>query len=313
MTGLRVLQPGLLSLLQDAGRIGQAALGLTTGGPIDPQAFDLANRLLGNSPGTTAIEVNFGGLMLEADGDLQIAVTGATLPLELAGEARQMWQVLDVAAGTRISLGFSDTGCRSYLAVAGGFQVEASFGSTATVVREGIGGMHGRALKKDDLLPVSASAPVRRHWLPPAQRPTYHHRATLRVIPGYQEHNFSRLDQRRFFSADYAVSDRCDRMGYRLEGPVVRADIDGIVSEGIALGAIQFPADGQPIVLLNDRQTIGGYPKIGCLFSVDCAVLGQLRPGDSVNFTPVSEESAHNALHLAHALEAGRKLEPAPA
>ena len=102
-------------------------------------------------------------------------------------------------------------------------------------------------------------------------------------------------------------------MGYRLEGPAIRADIDGILSEGIALGAIQFPADGQPIVLLQDRQTIGGYPKIGCVFSGDCAALGQLRPGDRVNFTPISAQNAHNALHLARQFEHGLRPEAAPA
>jgi len=310
---LQVIQPGLLSLIQDPGRYGKAALGLTTGGPVDRIAFELGNRLLGNAAGAAAIEVSFGGLVVEAHDDLQICVTGATLPLEIDGRERPMWQVLDVEAGARIHLDYSATGCRSYLAVSGGLAVPASFGSAATVVREAIGGLNGGPLRAGDELAVSSVPARTRLWLPPSQRPLYHHRATLRVIPGYQEKHFSRLDQRRFFSGDYVVSNRCDRMGYRLNGPIVRADIDGILSEGIAMGAIQFPADGQPIILLNDRQTIGGYPKIGCVFTPDCAALGQLRPGDAVNFTPISEHAAHNALHLLEAFEHSRRLEAAPA
>jgi allophanate hydrolase subunit 2 len=132
------------------------------------------------------------------------------------------------------------------------------------------------------------------------------------VVPGYQQRHFSRLAQRRFFGSEYRVTERCDRMGYRLSGNSVCADIEGIQSEGIAMGAIQCPADGQPIVLLNDRQTIGGYPKLGCVLSLDCAALAQLRPGDSVIFTPISEHAAHNALHLAHCFEQSRRLEPVP-
>jgi allophanate hydrolase subunit 2 len=125
---------------------------------------------------------------------------------------------------------------------------------------------------------------------------------TVRVIPGYQQAHFSRLQQRRFFSHAYTVSDRCDRMGYRLEGAAIACDIDGILSEGICFGAIQIPADGQPIVLLNDRQTIGGYPKIGSALSLDAARLSQLRPGGTVHFAPVSPYGAHNALHIAQSL-----------
>jgi biotin-dependent carboxylase-like uncharacterized protein len=313
VSALRVRQPGLLSLLQDGGRRGRAALGLTTGGPVDPVAFNLCERLLQNPPGATQIEVSFGGLELEAQADTQLCVTGASLPLTINGRERGLWEVHAVGAGDIIHLGFSSSGCRSYLGVRGGFRIAPTFGSTATVVREGIGGLDGGRLKSGDCLPLVAVEPCERLWLAPEHRPAYQHRATLRLIPGYQAERFPRLAQRRFFGSDYTVSDRCDRMGYRLLGPEVRAEIDGIVSEGIALGAVQFPADGQPIALLNDRQTIGGYPKLGCILSLDCALLGQLRPGDEVTFTPISEHAAHNALHLARAFEDARRLEPAPA
>lgn len=313
MTALVVRQPGLLSLLQDRGRFGRAALGLTTGGPLDPLAAGLANRLLDNGPDATLIEVSFGGLELLADGPAQVAVTGASLPLSVSGAERPLWTVLDLEDGDSLSLGFAETGCRSYVAVRGGLDVAASFGSTATVPREGIGGLTGGPLQPEDRIAVAPAGRIEARMLAPAHRPRYHQRATVRVVPGYQQQHFSRLEQRRFFGSEYRVSERSDRMGYRLEGPAIACDIQGILSEGIAPGAIQVPADGQPIVLLNDRQTIGGYPKIGTAVSLDCAVLGQLRPGNIVNFTPVSEHTAHNALHLARVLEASRRFEAVPA
>lgn len=313
MTSAEILQPGLLSLLQDRGRFGQAALGLTTGGPMDPVAANLANRLLQNPPSATLIEVSFGGLSLRADRDLQLAITGATLPVTVNDQEQPMWQVIDLTAGATLALGFSEIGCRSYLAVRGGFAIPPSFGSSATVLRERIGGLDGARLGAGDRLPIAPSDPVQPLWLPSALRPRYHRRCTVRVVPGYQQRHFPRLEQRRFYASEYRVSERCDRMGYRLEGPGVSCDLEGILSEGIAPGAIQVPADGQPIVLLNDRQTIGGYPKLGTALSLDCAALAQLRPGDTVNFTPISEHAAHNALHLADAYEKSRRLEPAPA
>jgi len=295
----KIVQPGILSLLQDRGRRGQLHLGLTNGGPLDREAFYYCNRLLGNAGNNTAIEVSFGGLQLVAEVDTFICVTGADMPLHINGEERPLWSVHAVAAGDSISLDFAENGCRSYLGVADGFTVEPSFGSTATVMRENIGGLRGDKLQAGDQLPCNPVHKRKHYYLAPEHQPRYQNTITVRVIPGYQQHHFSRLQQRRFFSHAYAVSDRCDRMGYRLEGPAIKCDIEGILSEGICFGAIQVPADGQPIVLLNDRQTIGGYPKIGSALSLDAARLAQLRPGGSVHFVPISPHGAHNALHLA--------------
>lgn len=297
---LKVLQPGILSLLQDSGRRGQHRIGLTNGGPLDSEAFYYCNRLLGNTPDSTTIEISFGGLQLQAQADTFICVTGATMPLHINGNERPLWQVHPVQAGDTISLDFATHGCRSYLGVADGFTIAPSFGSTATVMRERIGGLNGDKLHGGDELPCPAADRRKLYSLPPQHQPRYQNTITVRVIPGYQQHSFSRLQQRRFFSHGYTVSDRCDRMGYRLEGPAIKCDIEGILSEGICSGAIQVPADGQPIVLLNDRQTIGGYPKIGSALSLDTARLAQLTPGSTVHFTPISPHAAHNALHLAH-------------
>lgn len=296
---MSVQQPGLLSLLQDRGRLGQQRLGLTTGGPLDPQAFALANRLLGNDANATCIEISFGGLALRAEVETFFCVTGAAVPLTVNGRETATWRVHRVAAGDEIALGYAEQGCRAYLAVADGFSVAPQFGSTSTVTREKIGGLHGDKLQSGDSLPCAAVRERALRFLPHADRPHYFQEVVVRVIPGYQQRHFSRLEQQRFFTHAYEVSERCDRMGYRLQGAAIRCDIEGILSEGICFGAIQIPADGQPIVLLNDRQTIGGYPKIGAALSLDVARLAQVRPGGQVSFEPISPYGAHNALHLA--------------
>lgn len=310
---INVISPGILSLLQDAGRFGQHQIGLTSGGPMDPVAFHWANRLCANPVDATTIEVSIGGLKLEARRALCLAVTGGEMPLTINGAPAERWQTHVLNAGDTLELGYSQRGCRAYVAVGGGgFDVAPNFGSSATVVREGIGGLNGGALKAGDELACSAAIDhslIDLWRVPEAERPRYEKQVTLRVIPGYQEHTFSRIQQRLFFHNRFEVSDRCDRMGYRLTGPEVRSSIEGILSEGICLGAIQVPADGQPIVLMNDRQTIGGYPKIGSVLSLDLAKLAQLLPGDGVNFTPITIDCAHNALHLAHSRFMAAQLE----
>lgn len=299
---LEVIQPGVLGVLQDSGRFGAHRIGLTNGGPLDPEAFSYCHRLLENDPDCTAIEISFGGAHYRTTVDTFICVTGATMPLTINGVEKPLWTVHAVRAGDDIRLDFAEAGCRSYLGVAGGLLIEPSFGSTATVVREHIGGLAGDKLQTGDLLPCAAASERKRLYLPGERQPHYQGMVTVRVIPGYQQHSFNRIQQRRFFSHGYTVSDRSDRMGYRLEGPAIQCDIEGILSEGICFGAIQIPADGQPIVLLNDRQTIGGYPKIGSALSLDAARLAQLRPGDTVHFAAISPYGAHNALHLAHSV-----------
>ena len=175
-------------------------------------------------------------------------------------------------------------------------------------LREGVGGLSGGPLRSGEVLPCSDAGPRRRLHLPESEQPRYQGHLTVRVVPGYQQRHFNRVEKRRFFGAAYTVSERSDRMGYRLEGPAIEFDIEGILSEGICFGAIQIPADGQPIVLLNDRQTIGGYPKIGSALSLDCARLAQLRPGGKVHFAPISPHAAHNALHLADSFQRRRPL-----
>ncbi|MBU2924801.1 biotin-dependent carboxyltransferase family protein [Colwellia sp. 4_MG-2023] len=297
-TGFLVKEPGMLSLIQDAGRFGSFNIGLTNGGPIDLQAFQWANRLCANELNATAIEISIGGLALIAQVDTTIAVTGANMSLSINHTNKDLWRSYAIKAGDLIELGFASEGIRSYLAVAGGFTIKESFGSTATVCREGVGGLVGDKLKKDNILPCASQRRKTNLVLPEQFRPRYCNDVVLRTVPSYQQKNFSSFQQRLFYSSDYTVSKSFDRMGYRLTGKKITGDIEGILSEGICQGAIQIPADGQPIVLLNDRQTIGGYPKIGAVISIDIAKLGQLKQGDKVRFEPISMEQAHNCFHL---------------
>ena len=296
--GFLVKQPGMLSLIQDAGRFGAFNIGLTNGGPVDLVAFQWANRLCANKLNATAIEVSVGGLSLTAQLNSTIAVTGANMPLTINGQLKELWRSYHVKAGDVIELGFASQGVRSYLAVAGGFIVEPSFGSTATVCREGIGGLAGGKLKASDVLACANQQSKDNLILAEKFRPKFSNEVVLQTVPSYQQQHFSSLQQRLFFSSEYTVSQNFDRMGYRLEGQKISCDINGILSEGICHGAVQIPADGQPIVLMNDRQTIGGYPKIGAVVSVDTAKLGQLSQGGKVRFEPITMEQAHNIFHL---------------
>lgn len=296
--GFLVKQPGMLSLIQDAGRFGAFNIGLTNGGPIDSGAFQWANRLCANELNTTALEVSIGGLALIAQLDTTIAITGANMPLTINGQVKELWRSHSVKAGDEIELGYATEGFRSYLAIAGGFIIPSRFGSTATVCRERIGGLTGDKLNVGDILPCISH--LRKHdlMLPENYRPKFTPEVILHTVLSYQQQYFSSHQQRLFFSSEYTVSKSFDRMGYRLEGQKITCDIDGILSEGICHGAVQIPADGQPIVLLNDRQTIGGYPKIGAVSSVDTCKLGQLSQGCKVHFEPISMEQANNFFHL---------------
>jgi len=314
--GMRIINPGILSLLQDAGRYGKHGVGLTTGGPLDPVAFKWANRLVDNELTATAIEISIGGFKAELTEKMNIAVTGAKAIIKVNGKPTPQWQTLQLNKSDVIEVAYASQGCRIYLAVSGGFDIKPQFGSTSTVVREAIGGVNGKPIEASMSLPVAAKSvqnkagQVQLYKVPQFYRPDYSQNITLRVIPGYQIQHFSRHQQRMFFYHEYEISDLADRMGYRLKGPKVKCDIEGILSEGICLGAIQVPADGQPIILMNDRQTIGGYPKIGSVLSLDLAKLSQLTQGAKVCFEPITIDHAHNLLHLAQHQFEHAKLAP---
>jgi len=291
MSGFRVLEPGILSQFQDKGRFGQHAMGLTTGGPVDGEAFYWANRLVGNQQGDTVVEVAVGGLKLESEVAASLAITGAALPFKINGQTKALWRSHQVGPGDVVDLRHAEKGMRAYLAVAGGFAAKRMFGSTSTVVREGMGAplIEGQTLE--------CSAQVRESMaLPMGCIPRYADEVLLRIVPGYQFDRFSEAAREKFMSSTFTMSNRSDRMGSRLEGVMIEPPSGGSLSEGTCLGAVQVPPDGQPIVLMNDRQTIGGYPKLGSVLSVDLWKLGQCRPGTQVRFKAITMEAAEGAV-----------------
>lgn len=299
MSGLKVINPGLLSLIQDAGRYGFYKAGITTGGAFDKYSFNWANKLCENIDSATCLEILVGGLVLESNITTQVAITGANVPIKINDNTVDGWRTHNLVPGDRINIGYATGGCRAYLAVAGGIQCPLIFGSASTVVREGLGGLDkkGQPLKAEDILPCEPTASTTIHRVPEQYKPTFDNEVTeIRMLLGYQQHEFqtSQLDQ--FFNAEYTISQLSDRMGYRLEGPALAYSNKAMLSEGICLGAIQIPADGQPIILLCDRQTIGGYPKIGSVFSPDIVKLAQLMPGRKIRFKAMGIEQAQNLL-----------------
>ena len=283
---LQVIDPGPLSLMQDLGRSGYQKAGVTTGGPMDEHAFLWANRLLGNKSNAAQIEITLGNFSCKFLAPAMIALTGADMGATINGQAIRSWSSHRVNPDDRLKLATARTGLRSYLAVSGGFQVKSTLGSCATVVRDKLGGSYGdgNPVQSEERLEYRAAAHTRQHLVPEKYIPDYASRVQIGVIPGYQYQEFTDKQRQLFFSSPYQVSNQIDRMGYRLSGKPVQCRMKKLVSEGIALGAIQIPPDGQPIVLLKDRQTIGGYPKIGCVAARDISRIAQCRPGDVIQF-----------------------------
>lgn len=288
LMGFSVLEPGFCCTIQDLGRRGYQHQGVTQGGAIDEYSFRWANRLVGNPDGAAALEITLGGLVLEAQREGEFAITGADLGARINAVEIEAWRNYRVRAGDRISFNTPQTGLRAYLAVAGGILSPVMLGSRCVVMREQIGGLNNRGemLKAGDYLPYETIKPYLQREVALCDIPNFEAELELGVILGYQHRQFTQLDTQRFFNSEYCLTAHVDRMGYRLDGPTLKPQTSGIISEGITLGAIQVPADGKPIILMSDRQTIGGYPKLGSVFSLDLYQLAQRGPGAKIRFVP---------------------------
>lgn len=294
MKGIRVLQPGLLSTVQDLGRWGYQEQGMVVAGAMDPISLQIANILVGNPRGEACLEMTLLGPKLEFTIDAVIAMTGADMGAKLNGTPLEGWRQVMVKAGSILEIGTAENGCRTYLAVAGGFDLPSVMGSASTYLRGHLGGFQGRALIKDDLLPLRQSetqSEVKLPWF--FAQPLYSRTSQVRVVRGPQAEMFTEEGLATFFGSEYEVTPTSDRMGYRLKGAMVtHQQGSDIISDGIAFGAIQVPADGMPIILMADRQTTGGYAKIGTVISIDLPIVAQSKPGDRLTFVEVSVEEA---------------------
>lgn len=302
MSGLQVNEPGMLALVQDFGRFGWLAQGYSRGGPVDEHAFLWANKLLGNHFNAAQIEITLGGFSASIESAMQVAITGADVPLSVNGTTVASWQVLSLQAGDTLTIGYARSGLRAYLAVAGGWQVAPVKGSCATVRREQIGGLNGQGLALaagDALVPAPSknlSNAVTGQRVKPEFIPDYSDTAVLEVMPAAQFQQFNSEARNVFFSGAYQVTDKTDRMGVRIQGPKVNWQGAGLVSEPLPIGAIQVPTDGQPIIMLNDRQTLGGYPKLGVLSWAAKNRLAQATPGSQIQFTEAAAKPLQERL-----------------
>jgi biotin-dependent carboxylase-like uncharacterized protein len=287
-----------IAMLQDLGRTGNQRYGVPVSGALDWVSLRIANAVVGNPDGTAALELFYRGPTLEVAAESVRAVAvGAAIEVASAGRSRTVpaGQSVRLARGDRFTVGPCEASLVAYLAVEGGFALRGDLGSLSTFPRAGLGGIDGRPIRKGDALPLAlAAAPDRpeRHapqWdlAPPAR---------VRVVLGPQDDYFTERGLATLVGSTYTVSRQSDRMGMRLEGPAIEhAKGFNIVSDGTAPGSIQVPGNGLPIVLLADRPTTGGYPKIATVASADVSALGRLRPGASIAFAAIGVEEAEAA------------------
>lgn len=311
MADLLIHEPGPLTTVQDLGRPGHLRVGIPASGPMDADAFVLGNRLVGNPDGAAGLECTLMGPRVEFTDARTVAVSGAEMPVTLNGREAPRWQALPVNAGDVLKLGSAKSGVRAYLALSGGIETPPTLGSRSTYVRGRLGGLAGRALKKGDRLPLGAAAAARPGRMRAGSIPEYAGEPEIRVVLGPQDDRFTAGGIAVFLEGPYEMLPQSDRMGARLRGPFIE-HMRGhdIVSDGIALGGIQVVGDGQPIVLLVDRQSTGGYTKIATVCSFDIGRVGQTKPGQRLRFRSLSVADAHAALRarqdeLASAIEWG--------
>jgi len=283
-----------LCLLQDAGRFGVRHLGVTQGGAADWRSMAWANWLLGNDLDLPVIEITLGGFAVVAQDDCLLALAGADLGAQIDGEALAPWGSFKLRKGQKLQLTQPLLGARAYLAAPGGFMAPKVLGSRATVVREELGGLDGFGLPlaKGASLSYQGETLLARE-LPAAHRPDLRLDAPLDLVLGAQIGQFSGQSLFDAFNRAWTLDSRADRMGIRLLGTALQYQGKPMISEGIPLGAVQVPPDGQPIVLLNDRQTIGGYPRLGALTPLALARLAQCLPGAKIRLRPVVQDVAH--------------------
>ena len=296
-TGLEVITPGLMTSVQDRGRFGFQALGISVSGALDPDGFDLANALAGNEAGTGALEIRMLGPTLEVAAEsVTVALAGTGAGIEVMSPEREMISAcrsVTFRKGQVFRIGAIGDSAVCYLAVHGGFDLPDVYGSQSTCMSAGFGGFHGRILEKGDCLPLrkaaaeSVSQRILRRPPEPDSSPV------IRVIAGPQDDYFSAAGIETFFGTGYTVSQAVNRMGMRLEGAAVAHEKGfNIASDGIVRGAIQVPGNGLPIILMADCQTTGGYPKIATVISTDMPKLGRMMPGADIRFEAVSVEEA---------------------
>jgi antagonist of KipI len=294
---IRVVEPGFLTTIQDLGRYGYAHLGISAGGAADPFSFRIANLLVGNEENASALEMTLRGATLEFEESTVVAITGADCDCECGSVSVPANTAFQIRAGSVLRSGSTRNGVRSYLAIQHGFDVPVIMGSASTAIAGRFGGFRGRRLQKDDVLQIGKHGSSGIRSLRPGTLDSLQTSHPLRVTKGAQQDWFAPEAFAKLFSCAYVVTEQSDRSGLRLTGNAVHPrNQSNLLTDGIPLGAIQVPQDGQPIILFVDQQTTGGYPKIANVIAADLHRVGQLRPRDQVQFAEVSIADAIQAL-----------------
>ena len=296
---ITVLNPGLLTTVQDQGRIGYQQFGVSVSGVMDPRAAAVANMLVGNDEKEAVLECTMMGPHLQFNQTNCIAITGGDLMPTIDGKPVPNYTAIKVEAGQTLRFTMPKVGCRAFVAFAGGLDIEPVMGSRSTYMKAKIGGVEGRKLQKDDVIGFRApkSELKNMNFRSMASEFVPRKEYTIRVVLGPQDDYFTEAGIKTFLSQVYTVTAEFDRMGCRLDGEVIEHKDGGdIISDGIAFGAIQVPSSGKPIIMLGDRQTTGGYTKIANVISMDFRILAQLKQGDKVRFEQVSVKFAQDAL-----------------
>jgi biotin-dependent carboxylase-like uncharacterized protein len=295
---ITVVSPGLLTSVQDAGRFGYQQFGVSVSGVMDPRAMRIANILVGNDENEAVLECTMLGPELRFSAANVVAITGGDLGPTLDNQPIAGYAAIVVQAGQTLRFTVLRSGCRAYIAFAGGLDIPQVMGSRSTDMKAKIGGLNGRKLEKNDEIGFRASNPdvlnlVQRRIAPEVAARESH---TVRVLMGPQEDMFTPAGIKTFLNETYAVTNESDRMGCRMEGPVIEHRNGGdIISDGIAFGAIQVPTAGKPIIMLADRQTTGGYAKIASIINVDMPMIAQCKAGDQIRFQKTDIETAQKA------------------
>ena len=299
MTSVAILTPGLLTTVQDTGRWGYQRFGVAVAGAMDLASHRLANLLVGNPAEAATLELTLTGPTVRFDGEAALAVTGARFDMWLDGARLNLNERTTVRPGQTLTFGRCRQGGRAYLAVAGGFATPLVLGSRSTHIASGTGGLRGRALEAGDTLPVGSRADDA-VVAPNRRRPVFRlprGGATLRVIPGPDLDAFDARPLQTFFSSRFVISPHSDRMGYRLKGPLLEtsSSVAARISTAVPVGSVQIPGDGQPILLMADHQTSGGYPRAATIISADIPLAAQLTTSDWVEFEPCTQAVALRA------------------
>lgn len=309
---IKVIRPGLLTTIQDLGRYGFQKYGVVVSGAMDVFALRIANLLVGNQENEGALEITLTGPTLQINEDCIIAITGANMTPMINEDRLPMWRPVYVKKGAIIRFGKCLEGCRSYLAVSGGFDIPKVMGSYATYLRGRFGGYEGRALAVGDNLKLKNPSKLAKslysnlhisnyhaftvaNWFIANHIiPDYRMNPNLRILRGEEFDYFTQASRERFLKANFRVTAQSDRMGYRLDGPTLELSKPmELISQAVSVGTIQVPPEGNPIILMADRQTTGGYPKIAQIASVDLPIIAQVKPGEIIQFQEITLEEAH--------------------